>query len=61
MPRERKQKIKQIISCTLGIPAAIVAVSEPNEIEYWWVSVLAAAVVVGILLWNRNKFNERCV
>lgn len=61
MPRERKQKIKQIISCTLGIPAAIVAVSEPNEIEYWWVSVLAAAVVVGILLWNRNKLNERCV
>ena len=52
MHKPQKQTLKQILSWFIGIPAALVAFSEPKEISYWWVSILGWTVLVGILAWN---------
>ena len=47
-----KQKLKQTLSWSIGIPAAIIAFSVPNEVMYWWVTILGWTILLGILKWN---------
>lgn len=44
--------IKTIISLIIGIPAAIVLVSELNDLSMWWVQALAFGAVIAVLAWN---------
>lgn len=44
---------KKVISWTVGIPAAVIAVSEINDLNYWWMPFAAIGLIVLILKWNR--------
>ena len=54
MQEHTKQKIKQTVSLAVGIPATIVAFSVPNEVTYWWVTILGWTILACIFVWN-NK------
>lgn len=51
MKKLQKQKLKQIVSCIVGVPAAIIAFSEPEN-EYWYIPFVAWGIVIAILKWN---------
>ena len=44
--------IKTIISLIIGIPAAIVLVSELNDLSMWWIQLIALGAVIAVLAWN---------
>lgn len=44
--------IKKTLSCGVGVPAGIVAVSECEDLRLWWVPFVALGVVIAILAWN---------
>lgn len=48
---------KKVISWTIGIPAAIVACGEPNDLRFWYVPFVALGIVIAILAWN-HAFRE---
>lgn len=43
--------IKRIISLLIGIPAFIIFAGEIS-LEYTWLQVISAFVLVGLFLWN---------
>jgi len=57
MAKLPKQTIKKMVSWTIGIPAAIIAASEINDLNYWWLPFMALGVIVIILKWN-HAFDE---
>ena len=50
--------IKTIISLIIGIPAAIVLVSELNDLSMWWIQLIALGAVMAVLAWN-GAFSKR--
>lgn len=42
----------------VGVPMAIVAVSEQNDLDYVWVQFVAIGIVYLLLIWN-GAFIER--
>lgn len=46
------RKIRKIASLAIGIPAGLVAVSEVEDLRYWWVPFVAMGVAIAILAWN---------
>lgn len=56
-----KNNFKKVVSWGIGIPAAIVAVSEIEDLRFWYVPFIAMGLVVAILFWNRafDEPNER--
>lgn len=47
-----KTNIKKIISWTLAIPSFVLAVSEYEDLNLWWIQFLAMGVLIVILGWN---------
>lgn len=47
------QKIKQIISWMIGLPAGLIVVSEIQDLTYWWIQFVALGLLIAILKWNR--------
>ena len=45
-------KLKKIVSWTIGVPAGLLAVSEYEDLRFWWVPFLAMGVAIAILAWN---------
>lgn len=53
----KNKQIKKIISWVVGLPAALIAVSEPTDLRLWWVQFAAIAVLAVVLLAN-GVFDE---
>lgn len=53
------QKIKKTISWIIGFPAGLIAVSEVNDLAYWWVQFLAVGILILVLLWNHAFGQEQ--
>ena len=41
----KNKQIKKIISWVVGLPAALIAISEPTDLRLWWVQFVAIAVL----------------
>ncbi|MBO7720133.1 hypothetical protein J6S35_00640 [Candidatus Saccharibacteria bacterium] len=50
--------IKTIISLIIGTPAAVVLVSELNDLSMWWVQAMALGAIMVVLAWN-GAFTKR--
>lgn len=48
----KNKQIKKIISWVVGLPAAIIAMSEPTDLRLWWVQFAAIAVLAVVLFAN---------
>lgn len=53
----KNKQIKKIISWVVGLPAAIIAMSEPTDLHLWWVQFVAIAVLAVVLFAN-GVFDE---
>lgn len=53
----KNKQIKKIISWVVGLPAAIIAMSEPTDLRLWWVQ-LAAIAVLAVVLFANGVFDE---
>lgn len=53
----KNKQIKKIISWVVGLPAAIIAISEPTDLRLWWVQFAAIAVLTVVLFAN-GVFDE---
>lgn len=53
----KNKQIKKIISWVVGLPAAIIAMSEPTDLRFWWVQFTAIAVLAVVLFAN-GVFDE---
>ena len=53
----KNKQIKKIISWVVGLPAAIIAMSEPTDLRLWWVK-LAAIAVLAVVLFANGVFDE---
>ena len=47
--------LKKAISILIGLPAALIAVMEIDDLRFVWCRFAALAVVIGILFWNFGK------
>ena len=54
----KNKQIKKIISWVVGLPAALIAVSEPTDLRLWWVQ-FAAIAVLAVVLFANGVFDER--
>lgn len=52
-----KQTDQKIISWVVGLPAAIIAMSEPTDLRLWWVQ-FAAIAVLAVVLFANGVFDE---
>jgi cytochrome b len=55
--KQPKISIKRIVSWAVGAPALLFAISEINDLRYWWVPFVAMGALVLILHWN-HVFDE---
>lgn len=53
----KNKQIKKIISWVVGLPAAIIAISEPTDLQLWWVQ-FAAIAVLAVVLFANGVFDE---
>lgn len=56
------QRIKQIASWAIGVPAAVLATSEVSAPKLWWIPLAAAGAILLVLKWNgllENPANGR--
>lgn len=53
----KNKQIKKIISWVVGLPAALIAVSEPTDLRLWWVP-FAAIAVLAVILFANGVFDE---
>ncbi len=53
----KNKQIKKIISWVVGLPAALIAVSEPTDLRLWWVQ-FAAIAVLAVVLFANGVFDE---
>lgn len=53
----KNKQIKKIISWVVGLPAAIIAMSEPTDLRLWWVQFVAIAVLA-VVLFTNGVFDE---
>lgn len=53
----KNKQIKKIISWVVGLPAALIAISEPTDLRLWWVQFVAIAVLAVVLFAN-GVFDE---
>ena len=53
----KTNRSKKIISWVVGLPAAIIAMSEPTDLRLWWVQFVAIAVLA-IVLFVNGVFDE---
>lgn len=53
----KNKQIKKIISWVVGLPAAIIAMSEPTDLRLWWVQFVAIVVLV-VVLFTNGVFDE---
>lgn len=53
----KNKQIKKIISWVVGLPAAIIAISEPTDLRFWWVQ-FAAIAVLAVVLFANGAFDE---
>lgn len=53
----KNKQIKKIISWVVGLPAAIIAISEPTDLRLWWVQ-FAAIAVLAVVLFANGVFDE---
>jgi len=53
----KNKQIKKIISWVVGLPAMIIAISEPTDLRLWWVQFVAIAVLAVVLFAN-GVFDE---
>ena len=51
--------IKQLISWVIGLPSALIVVSELNDLTYWWVQFVAMGLLIVILKWNHAFDQEQ--
>ncbi len=49
---------KKVVSWTLGVPAALFAVSEVQDLNFWWVPFVAMGAVILVLRWNHAFDNK---
>lgn len=54
-----RQKLKTITLTIIGIPTAMVMASEVEDPNYWWVPVIAGAMVFTIVTLLLGGKNER--
>lgn len=53
-------KIKNALLTIIGIPMAIIMVSEVQEPEYWWIQIVAAimvSIIIKVSLGGKNEWN----
>ena len=43
---------KKVVSWVLGVPMAIIAISEPKTLSAWWIPAIAIVGLALILAWN---------
>lgn len=53
----KNKQIKKIISWVVGLPAALIAISEPTDLRLWWVQ-FAAIAVLAVVLFANGVFDE---
>lgn len=53
----KNKQIKKIISWVVGLPAAIIAMSEPTDLRLWWVQ-FAAITMLAVVLFANGVFDE---
>lgn len=53
----KNKQIKKIISWVVGLPAAIIAISEQTDLRLWWVQ-FAAIAVLAVVLFANGVFDE---
>lgn len=53
----KNKQIKKIISWVVGLPAVLIAVSEPTDLRLWWVQ-FAAIAVLAVVLFANGVFDE---
>ena len=62
MATNKTNTAKKIITGVLGIPAALVMMSELTDIRFWWVQAVAVAVVFALLGWwgllRRTRYDK---
>ena len=62
MQKSRKQKLKQNLSWSIGIPATILAFCEWGDLKYWWINLAGLAVLIAVLCWNQIiNFNFKSI
>ena len=53
----KNKQIKKIISWVVGLPSAIITMSEPTDLRLWWVQ-FAAIAVLAVVLFANGVFDE---
>ncbi len=53
-----KINLKKLVSWAIGIPSALVMFSEVEDLSYWYLPFIGAALLFAVLYWN-HAFNEK--
>lgn len=53
-----KINLKKLVSWVIGIPSAFVMFSEAEDLSYWYIPFIGAALLVAVLYWN-HVFSEK--
>lgn len=52
-----KINLKKLVSWVIGIPSVLVMFSEVEDLNYWYLPFIGAALLFAVLRWN-HAFNE---
>lgn len=52
-----KNNLKKLVSWVIGIPSALIMFSEVEDLNYWYIPFIGAALLLAVLCWN-NAFRE---
>lgn len=52
MKATKTNAIKKIISWAIGLPCGLIAVSEVEDLNLWWIQFVAIGLLALILFWN---------
>ena len=53
-----KINLKKLVSWAIGIPSALAMFSEVEDLNYWYIPFIGAALLVAVLYWN-HVFSEK--
>lgn len=53
-----KINLKKLASWAIGIPSALIMFSEVEDLNYWYLPFIGAALLVAVLHWN-HAFSEK--
>lgn len=55
-------KVKEIITGIVGLPAVLVLISELEDLRFWWVQAVAVVIVLLLMAWwgllKRTKYDR---